>query len=112
MWLYNRTDKRFIPVPEVPVKVDILGKGFQKLLTARDISLGGIGIFIPNDFRGNDVGNEIQIKVFIPEREEFTVFAEIRHSELDNTFIGVKFIGLTKEVKNVIKGYISEIRPE
>jgi c-di-GMP-binding flagellar brake protein YcgR len=110
VWQYIRENKRYYPVKEDIISVEILGKGFNQPLKLKDICLGGVAIYTQKDFRGNEIGNEIQIKLKLPDNLTLVIMCEIRHTELNNSYIGVQFIDLNKNSKNIIKKYVEKLK--
>ena len=112
MWPHLRKEKRISPIDDQPVIVDLPGKEFKnEILKVKDISTKGIAIFIPHYFRGCEVDEEVEIEIILPNNKEhtFKVTAEIRHTELDDSYFGARFIRMDKQFKINLKSYIQEI---
>lgn len=75
----RRQAVRVKPPPEAPVEVQINGPGFVEILRARDISIEGIGVCVPHEFKGCDIDKEVAVIVTLPEKEPFMCAGLIRH---------------------------------
>ena len=106
MWPFKREEIRIIPHENFPIWAELPGKHFKEKLKVKDISTGGIGVFIPNEFRGCEIDNEVDIRIFLPGENPFKVKAVIRHTALDDTYFGAQFSDLDKDQRKKIELYI------
>jgi len=106
MWPFKREEIRIIPHENFPIHAELPGKQFKEKLLVKDISTGGIGVFIPNEFRGCEIGNEIDIRIYIPNESPFKVRSVIRHTALDDTYFGAQFLDLDIDQRKKIELYI------
>lgn len=94
--------------PTAPIRVDIMGNGFLDVLKARDISVGGLGIWVPHGFAECDLASEVDLIVTLGRARPFKARAVIRHyskTENDRVF-GVEFRDLAPEQTVAVESYI------
>jgi hypothetical protein len=103
-----RKDPRARPLDESPVRVDIMGAGFLEVLVARDIGVGGVGVFVSHDFNGCDIDSEVELILKVGGARPFKTRGVIRHRGSQNAlhFYGVEFVGLTAEQRETIAKYV------
>jgi hypothetical protein len=103
-----RKDPRARPLDEAPVRIDIMGEGFLEVLVARDIGVGGVGVFVPHDFHGCDIDSEVDLIVKVGGARPFKTRGAIRHRGSRGTshFYGVEFVGLSPEQREIIGKYV------
>ena len=104
-----RRHLRVQPDPSAPVRVDIMGNGFLDVLRARDISAGGLGIWVPHDFAGCDIEGEVELIVTLGRDRPFKTLGVIRHhSRCDGDHVfGLEFTALSPEQSAAIERYIA-----
>jgi hypothetical protein len=104
----SRKNPRARPLDAAPVRVDIRGEGFLEVLVARDISVGGIGVFVPHDFHGCDLDSEVDLIVKVGTARPFKTRGVIRHRAQQGAahFYGVEFVGLAPEQQEVVAQYV------
>jgi c-di-GMP-binding flagellar brake protein YcgR len=93
--------------PSAPVRVDIMGRGFLDVLSARDISVGGLGISVPHGFEGCDIDSEVELIVTLGRTRPFKTRGAIRHhGQAGQRLFGVEFTALSAEQQQAIEAYI------
>ena len=104
----QRKDPRARPLDAEPVRIDIMGDGFLEVLIARDISVGGIGVFVPHDFNGCDIDSEVDLIVKIGTERPFKTRGVIRHGVRQGArhFFGVEFVGLSDQHRELVAAYV------
>ena len=104
-----RDDTRFRPHPSRPVSVQIMGPNSIDVLTARDIALKGVGVYLPHGFehwRGNP---EVELVITLPGQRPFLARGQVRHRTCgrdDGAFFGVEFIDLPPQRREQIRRYL------
>ncbi len=101
---------RVQPLPDEPVEVHLIGENFIDVLKAKDISEGGLGIYVEHDFDGCRIGNFIDIIIKLPGENSFKVKGKIIHKNIPNAhFFGVEFIEIDEKSKAKIRNYVRKI---
>lgn len=105
-----RIHRRVKPHSAQPIEIQVLGNGFIEVLKARDISVGGIGVYVPHGFAGCDINSELQILVKIPGTKPFLTQARVRNlgKNSDSAFFGVEFVNLSDWGKERVERYVSQ----
>jgi hypothetical protein len=91
------------------VRVDIMGNGFLEVLSARDISVGGLGISVQHAFVGCDIDSQVDLIVTLARGRPFKTRGVIRHNSRagnDHVF-GVQFVALSPEHLALIEAYVA-----
>ena len=57
-----------------------MGNGFLEVLRARDISVGGVAVFVAHDFQGCSIDDPVDVIVKLGHEKPFTARGIIRHS--------------------------------
>lgn len=105
-----RKEKRYIPDPEKPIRVDIYGENFIEIVKARDISLSGVGVIVPDLIPNYTTSVDINCVITLPFQTSFKVKGIIRHVGSDDKFyFGIEFVDLSEENAEKIREYISQI---
>jgi c-di-GMP-binding flagellar brake protein YcgR len=94
--------------PSAPIRVDIMGRGFLDVLSARDISMGGLGIMVPHGFAGCDIHSEVELIVTLGRSRPFKTRGAIRHHGKPGSehVFGVEFTALSSEQQQAVEAYI------
>jgi hypothetical protein len=94
--------------PSAPIRVDIMGRGFLDVLSARDISIGGLGISVPHGFAGCDIDSEVELIITLGRTRPFKARGAIRHHGRPGSehVFGVEFTTLSSEQQQAIEAYI------
>ncbi len=105
-----RIHRRVKPHPAQPVEIQVLGNGFIEVLKARDISVGGIGVYVPQKFAGCDINSDLQILVKLPGAKPFMTQARVRNlaKSGDSAFFGVEFINLSQWGMDRVSAYVTQ----
>lgn len=85
-----------------------MGRGFLDVLTARDVSLGGLGVCVPHGFAGCDIDAEVELIVTLGRDRPFKARGAIRHHGgpgAEHVF-GVEFTELSAEQQEAVEHYI------
>ena len=101
---------RVRPDPSERVEVQIMGPGFLDVVHARDISLGGVGVWIPHGFEGCDISAPVELVLTLPRRKSFLVRGTIKHrtsEDIRSEFFGVEFTALPPQHRKVLPDYIA-----
>jgi c-di-GMP-binding flagellar brake protein YcgR len=85
-----------------------MGRGFLDVLSARDISIGGLGISVPHGFAGCDIDSDVDLIVTLGRTRPFKARGAIRHHGRPGSehVFGVEFSGLSPEQQQAIEAYI------
>jgi hypothetical protein len=104
----QREHPRVRPAPGQSIEVHIMGNGFLEVLPARDISIGGVAVFVSHDFSGCDINDPVDVIVKLGQERPFTTRGVIRHLSLhaNDHFFGVKFINLSADNLERIRRYV------
>lgn len=92
------------------VEVQIMGPGFLDVVLARDISLGGVGVWVPHGFRGCDTSAPVELILTLPSRKPLRMRGTIKHRTAASEgaeFFGVEFIDLPVMHRKAIADYIA-----
>ncbi len=104
-----RPYKRVQPTPGEPVEVQILSEGSIDILHARDVSVGGLGVYVPHGFEGCKIEEEVDLVVTLPQTRTFSAKGVIRHvtgvAEISGYF-GVEFTQIRAEHRAAIQEYV------
>jgi c-di-GMP-binding flagellar brake protein YcgR len=105
----SRPVKRVQPGPAEPVEVQILGESSIDILHARDVSVGGLGVYVSHGFRGCKLEDEVDLVITLPRTRTFAAKGVIRHvtggPEISGYF-GVQFTQITPEHRATIQEYV------
>jgi len=100
---------RVRPPASERVEVQIMGPGFLDVVEARDIGLGGVGVWIPHGFRGCDLSAPVELVLTLPSYKSFLVRGTIKHrtaASAESEFFGVEFDRLPSEHQKAIADYM------
>jgi hypothetical protein len=77
-------------------------------LRARDISEGGVAVFVPHDFQGCQIDDPVDVIVKLGSEKPFTARGIVRHlsAQANDHFFGVKFIRVSDENLAKIRKYV------
>jgi c-di-GMP-binding flagellar brake protein YcgR len=86
-----------------------MGNGFLEVVRARDVSVGGLSVFVPHDFDGCDIDHEVELILTLGNSRPFKTRAVIRHRSRGESkhFFGLQFVALTEEHRAAIERYVS-----
>jgi hypothetical protein len=85
-----------------------MGNGFLEVLQARDISVGGLAVFVAHDFQGCAIDDPIDVIVKLGHEKPFTARGVIRHltRSASDHFFGVQFTSISDENLARIRQYV------
>jgi len=103
----QRRHSRVEMVADAPVRIDIIGEDFIDVLSAVDISEGGLGLNVPHRFEGCNLDDLVSMIVQLPAPVDgyFSVMGRIMH--VSNDAFGAAFVGLPDMARQQIRAYIS-----
>jgi c-di-GMP-binding flagellar brake protein YcgR len=105
-----RPYRRVQPPPSEPIEVQILSETSIDILHARDISIGGVGVYVPHGFRGCKIEDELDLVITLPRTRTFSAKGVIRHvtgvPDLSGYF-GVEFTYVAPEHRALIQEYVN-----
>jgi len=106
----SRAARRVRPAGPAPIEVQIMGRGSLDVLRVRDISVTGLGAYLPHRFEGCDVDAEVDLVLTLPGGRPFLTRGVIRHhtcsDEGDAHHFGIRFTGLSDSQRTLIERYI------
>ena len=109
----NSSDRRqfvrITPATNSPVRIDINGEDFIDILTATDISEGGIGITVAHGFKGCTINKHVSFVIELPSTPKNTLIqvqGKIKH--VSGERFGVSFFNISELTKDKIKNYLAE----
>jgi len=105
---FVQRNDRVVPDTEHPVEVQVMGPGFLDILYARDVSEGGLGLFVSHGFRGCDLEGEVELVVTLPSRKCFGARGIIRHrtEHEDERFFGLEFTQLSEHNRLALREFV------
>ncbi len=105
-----RDNTRVQPARGAPVAVHVLGRDSLDILSARDISQTGIGVFVPHRFEGCDIASEVELVVKLPGHRTFLARGQVKHQNEEaeaSPFFGVEFTDVPTEGRKRLQSYIA-----
>jgi PilZ domain len=104
----QREHPRVRPAPGTTIEVHIMGDGFLEVLHARDISVGGVAVFVAHDFSGCDLNAPVDVIVKLGHEKPFTARGIIAHlsAHANDHFFGVKFTRISDDNLARIEQYV------
>ena len=86
---------RVCPAPDEPIEIQLMSQSFLDIFDARDISVSGIGIFVPYRFEGCYLKSPVDLVITLPGAEPFLAKGRIVHrTKTAREFFGVEFVNL------------------
>jgi len=87
-----------------------MGPDFLDIVQARDVGLGGIGVWVSHGFAGCDTSDSVDLIVSLPSQKPFLTRGRIRHQSYESggNFFGVSFIDLAPAHRRLLQDYIEE----
>ena len=104
-----RDDTRFRPHPSRPVSVQIMGPHSIDVLTARDIALKGVGVYLPHSVEHWQMSPLVELVITLPGQRPFLAKGQVRHRTDDfesASFFGVEFVDLPMKRREQIRRYL------
>lgn len=88
------------------VKVDIVGKNFVDIINAKDISMGGVAVYIPHFIIGCKIGEVVDCVITLPGEKIVITQGRIKHMGEDkNHFFGIEFVQMDQESKKNLSSF-------
>ena len=90
-----------------PIRIDITGKDFIEIVPAKDISMSGVGIEIPNHLQDRMIEGDISLRITLPHpiNHSFSTSGQIVHKA--NSFFGGIFDGIDDQDQKRLQDYIN-----
>ena len=105
----RRPAMRVRPTATHRVEVQIMGSNSLDVLHARDISVTGLGVYVPHGFEGCDIDAEVDLVITLPQSRAFLAKGVIRHvteGDSDKGHFGVEFTQLSPGDQAQLERYI------
>ena len=93
------------------VRVQILGRSSIDVLLARDMSVTGLGVFVPHGFAACDLESEVELVITLPGTRTFMAHGRIKHQTATgepSEYFGVEFTRLDEVHRTRIAEYVEE----
>lgn len=92
-----------------PIRVDFNGENFLDILSADNISEGGLSLVVHHEFKGCKIDEPVSLIVTLPYpiEQSISVSGIIRYISVSHRVFGVAFQGLTDRDRRKIHQYIS-----
>jgi PilZ domain. len=95
------------PAPEEPIEIQL--EGFLDIFDARDISVTGIGVFVPRRLEGCHLRSPMDLVITLPAAEPFLASGRIVHrTKKEREFFGVEFMDLPSVRVREIADYVGQ----
>jgi c-di-GMP-binding flagellar brake protein YcgR len=106
----RRAHVRVRPDPRAPVEVQIMGDGFLDIVRARDVSAGGVSVYVGHNFDGCNIEAEVELVVKLPQQKPFVVRGVVRHRSTvgDRRTFGVEFRDMPPEKAAQIEAFVKQ----
>jgi c-di-GMP-binding flagellar brake protein YcgR len=91
--------------------VQIMGDGFLDSVRARDISAGGLSVYVPHDFAGCNLQAAVELVVKLPQARPFMARGVVRHLSAEaesRHYFGVEFTDVPAEKRGQIEAYVQQ----
>lgn len=105
----RRREARVVPYPSHPVEVQIMGPGFLEIVQATNISVGGVGVYLPHGIDPAAVGAKVEVILTLPSCRPAHLRGMICHqaeASSDLSHIGIEFVRLPPNVEKAISRYV------
>lgn len=96
-----------VPRRNEPISVQLIGNGFIEMLSARDISTGGLAVAIQHDVDPAVLTDELQIIVSLPGARSFSAQGLVRHISTSAKMFGVQFTSIKPNDLASLEAYVS-----
>jgi len=104
---FRRKHIRIEPKAGQPIQVNINGEDFIDITNAVDISLGGVGLKVPHEFKGCELARQVSFIIDLPtEPKKQCVQVHGRILHVSGQRFGVSFTDMSKANRQKIKKYI------
>ena len=107
----QRRHPRVIPMNSDPIEVQVIGDAFLEMVTALDISVGGVGINVAHGFSQREMSEQVQLILTLPGSKPFMAKGIIRHLSVAGVSgrFGVEFTELDSAHRGVIENYVGRM---
>jgi len=108
----RRRRARFVPPPDRPVELQIVGQDFLDIPEVRDISDNGLAISVPHRFNGHKPTQEVDLLLTLHGQGTLRARGAIRHasySRSDTATFGVELVDIKDEDRAKLRAYLAEI---
>jgi c-di-GMP-binding flagellar brake protein YcgR len=88
-----------------------MGDGFLDVVRARDISAGGLSVYVPHDFAGCNLQASVELVVKLPRSRAFMARGVVRHLSAEaesRHYFGVEFTDVPSERRAEIEAYVQQ----
>jgi hypothetical protein len=102
----QRRHNRLDTTADAPVRIDINGEDFIEVLSAVDISEGGMGLNVRHRFEGCNLDGLVSMIVQLPAPVNSYFSAQGRIMHISNDAFGVAFVGLPAPARQKIRQYM------
>ena len=104
---FKERSTRVRPASRYPVEVHIMGDKFLDIFRARDISVTGIGIYVPYRFHGCNILEEMDLCISLPHERPFMAKGNVVHRTGDDRpFFGIVFTSISEKNRLRVQNYI------
>lgn len=88
-----------------------MGNESLNILRARDISLSGLGVYVPHGFRESDLANELDLVITLPGGRSFLAKGVVRHRNYVDTpnFFGVEFTSMKPVHRAEVRAFVHRL---
>jgi hypothetical protein len=98
---------RVHPAPDEPIEIQLMSERFLDIFEARDISVTGVGIFVPYRFEGCHLTTTVDLVITLPASEPFLAKGRVVHrTKMAREFFGVEFVDLPPPHAAMIARYV------
>ncbi len=114
-WLARKADEstaraeRVVPLRVAPVEVQVMGRDSLDVLRARNVSMTGLGVFVPHGFAGFDLEAEVGLIVTLPRTSSFQARGVIKHvTDVigETKHFGLHFTEVSKPHRKALERYV------
>jgi c-di-GMP-binding flagellar brake protein YcgR len=107
----QRRHARVIPMTHEPVEVQVMGGAFLEVVTALDISVGGVCIDVAHGFSQPEMSEKVQLILTLPGKKSFKAQGTIRHLTVagGSGCFGVEFTELDPVHRKMIETYVEQM---
>jgi hypothetical protein len=97
-----------MPDPDKPVEIQIMGPGFLEVVNAINVSVAGVGFFIPHGLDHEFLNKPVEIILTLPRYRPMHLRGIIRHLDQrrDPCHLGVEFTRVPAAVETVLERFV------
>lgn len=91
-----------------------MGPGRLDVLSARNVSQTGIGIYVPHGFDGCDLEAEVDLVITLPGERPFLARGLIKHQTnggAEGRHFGLVFSEISQKNRAAIRGFVRSMSP-